>query len=364
MTIVNTGDTYEVYGDALKTHDTLPAGMYKLRFAQSRGFFLQKQQDASAVTERLYGDVRAKAMKALKTFPIFGRSLGVLLSGDKGMGKTLCARVLAAEAMKIGLPVIMVDLYTPGIASFLESIRQEVMVMLDEFDKVFYADGDDPQDELLALFDGMTSEKKLFVATCNSLYRLNDCFLSRPGRFHYHFRFDYPNGTEIATYLQDIVDKQFWGEIEKIVAFASKVSLNYDCLRAIAFELNEGERFEDVVKYINIVRDEDEPPTYHATLHCSDGSVLRSNTNRLDLFNHGKKISITLYTNSFVPIADITFHPSAVVYDSVLHQAVIHPDKFIVEYANHSSQELEALKNTTPEKLVLTPDRPPIHYTV
>ena len=37
--------------------------------------------------------------------------------------------------MDSGYPVILVDSYIQGIASFLESINQEVVIMFDEFDK-------------------------------------------------------------------------------------------------------------------------------------------------------------------------------------------------------------------------------------
>ena len=134
-----------------------------------------------------------------------------------------------------------------------ESIEQEVVVLFDEFDKTFDGikvseNSASAQASMLSLFDGMSTGKKLFVITCNSLSGMNEYLLNRPGRFHYHFRFNYPTADEIREYLQDKLDKQYWEEIDKVISFSQKVDLNYDCLRAIAFELNMGDKFENAIQ--------------------------------------------------------------------------------------------------------------------
>ena len=80
---------------------------------------------------------------------------------------------------------------------------------------------------LLSLFDGTTGGKKLFIVTCNELYSLNSYIVNRPGRFHYHFRFDYPTPEDIREYLHDKLPEEQHGEIEKVVDFSRKTSLNY-----------------------------------------------------------------------------------------------------------------------------------------
>jgi hypothetical protein len=87
---------------------------------------------------------------------------------------------------------------------------------------------------------------------------LNDYIINRPGRFHYHFRFDYPVNKEIEEYLKDKIAEEFYGEITKVVDFANKIPLNYDCLRAIAFELNCGVPFETAITDLNIVNIQNE----------------------------------------------------------------------------------------------------------
>ena len=110
--------------------------------------------------------------------------------------------------------------------------------------------------------------------TCNELYKLNQYIVNRPGRFHYHFRFDYPTAEDIREYLKDKLESRYHEEINKVVEFSRKVSLNYDCLRAIAFELNTGLSFKDAIQDLNIMVTEDEE--YIVYLYFDNGRSLHN----------------------------------------------------------------------------------------
>ena len=137
MKAISTGNVYRIYDDTLKTYDKLPAQPYVVRFAMHTGFYLERYSDIEITEDKIYGVHPEKVQKVLDSFGRYNRSLGVILSGDKGIGKSLFAKLLAIEAMKKGLPLIIVDRHIGGIASYLESIEQEVMVLFDEFDKAF-----------------------------------------------------------------------------------------------------------------------------------------------------------------------------------------------------------------------------------
>ena len=73
----------------------------------------------------------------------------------------LLRTLLSVEAIKNGLPLIIVDRYYPQIATYLDSIQQECVILFDEFDKTFggvkATDGEpDPQATMLTLFDGLS----------------------------------------------------------------------------------------------------------------------------------------------------------------------------------------------------------------
>lgn len=203
--------------------------------------------------------------------------------------------MICEEAIRDGYPVILVDACYPGLARFLESIDQECVVLFDEFDKTFRSTKDnDDQAALLSLFDGTTGGKKLFIVTCNDLYSLNSYIVNRPGRFHYHFRFDYPSPEDIREYLGDKLQESYRGEIEKVVDFSRTVSLNYDCLRSIAFELNRGSDFASAVIDLNIMTTEDEE--YSVYLFFENGRSLHQLKYRTNLYDDdGLMTRIYLY---------------------------------------------------------------------
>lgn len=288
MRIIQDGTTFDIFDDGITTYDSLPAQNYVVRFDQRKGYYLEKYADITIREKKIYGVHLHKIAKIITSFDKMDRSLGVILSGDKGIGKSLCAKILSAEVVRRGMPVIIVDTFYPGIASFLEKIEQEVLVLFDEFDKTFgtvkaQEGAADAQAGLLSLFDGISQGKKLYVITCNSLRSLNDFLVNRPGRFHYHLRFEYPNAEEITQYLRDNISEQYYGEIDEVVQFAHKVDLNYDCLRAIAFELNNGLNFADAIKDLNIININNE--YYTVILNFADGQRW-STTANLDLFNY------------------------------------------------------------------------------
>lgn len=108
------------------------------------------------------------------------------------------------------------------------------------------------QNDLLSLFDGTSRNKKLFVITCNNLDNLSSFLVNRPGRFHYHICFKYPTSEDIVKYLKDKLDEKYWGEIPKVVKRATAIKTNYDTLRAIAYELQQGWSFEEAIEDLNI----------------------------------------------------------------------------------------------------------------
>ena len=45
MNVVHSGDTFQIYGDALKTYDKLPVGTYDVCFHKMMGFYLTSHAD-------------------------------------------------------------------------------------------------------------------------------------------------------------------------------------------------------------------------------------------------------------------------------------------------------------------------------
>jgi hypothetical protein len=331
MKIIETGTTYKVYGEDLVVLDNLPAQTYKVGCGQFTGFFLEKQHDLEIKEDKIYGVHEEKANKVLNRFEKSRKNLGVILSGDKGIGKSLFARLLAQKAIQNGIPVILVDDFIPGIDDFLNDIKNEVLVLFDEFDKTFAKSKDkDPQSKMLSLFDGTSSGKKLFVVTCNNYRDLNEYLINRPGRFHFHFRFEYPTADEVKDYLRDKIDEKYHSEINKVASFSRKIKLNYDCLSAIALELNEGETFENAIKDLNIINTSERENKYNIKLFTEEGIIFTADNETLDLFS-GENNSLwvdDVKGNSIL----LKFKSNSVVFDNKTNMFSVSNDKINVTY--------------------------------
>ena len=331
MKIIETGSIYRVYGEDLIVLDKLPAQTYKIFFSKTSGFFLEKQHDLEVKENKIYGVHEVKANKVLNRFKGANKNLGVILSGDKGIGKSLFARILSQKAINNGIPVILVDTYIPGIDDFLNSIKDEVMVLFDEFDKTFRKTSDnDPQANMLSLFDGTSDGKKLFVITCNEYRSLNEYMINRPGRFHFHFRFEYPNADEIKTYLHDKLAEKCYPEINKVVAFSRKIKLNYDCLSAIALELNEGENFETAIKDLNIINTEERKNRYKVTLFTEEGMIFTCENEEIDFFANNE-IGVTDEKDNMIYIK---FNGTKAIYDPKRKLFLLTKEDFKIDFDN------------------------------
>ena len=356
MKIVHTAGTYRIFESNLETYDQLPTGFYQVMFSKGSGFFLSNFHPLS-VAHKVYGNHKEKVNKVMRSFNAFQRNLGVILSGSKGTGKTLFSRLLANEMVIAGFPVIVVKDYVPGLADFIDSIDQEVMVLFDEFDKTFggIRPGDneaDPQTGLLSMFDGTGNGKRLFVITCNGLQKLSEYLVNRPGRFHYHFRFEYPTSEEIQAYLNDNLDAEYASEIPKVVFFSRKVALNYDCLRAIVFELNLGVPFEKAIQDLNIINLNKE--NYDLTLHFTDGTTLKAWKVPLDLFDLEADKQVSLYDENGEYTGIVEFDPTLCTYDPRSNGTVVTAEHLILHYADPvDNSEVEKFKALQPDYLLI-----------
>ncbi|MFD8609417.1 AAA family ATPase [Streptomyces sp. NPDC059631] len=283
-TIVVSGGEFRLYGDSVQTFTYLPAATYTIAYSQAAGYSLRQTESLTSAEETIYGSHASRVQRIVTGYSATDRSLGVILSGDKGMGKSLMLRLLAQRMREERhLPTVLVQHDTPGLAAFLDELG-EVVVIFDEFEKIFSDEDGESQNQFLSLFDGLSTTKRLYVLSVNELHRVNDYMLNRPGRFHYHMRFAYPEPETVATYLRDQVPGVAENQVAEIVDFSRKYDINFDHLRAIAFELRLGESFAEVIGDLNIKRSEHAGSRIeaHITWKNGDTGVLNG---RVDLFN-------------------------------------------------------------------------------
>lgn len=295
-TIVASGGQIRLYDDSVQTFEELPVGTYAIEFSQMSGYSLRAVEPLGPGHEPIYGSHPSRVERILSGYRAMSRSLGVILSGDKGMGKSLMIRMLAERARDdLGLPTVLVQHSTPALASFLNELG-ECLIVFDEFEKVFAPDseGDEgAQNQFLSLFDGLSTTKRLYALSVNNLHRVSDYMLNRPGRFHYHMRFEYPDPQTVERYLRDQVPGAQPEHVDEVVDFSRKYDVNFDHLRAIAFELALGVTFSEVIGDLNIKRVSSrggDPVQARITWADGDTDVI---SGHVDLFDSDRLQAIT-----------------------------------------------------------------------
>ena len=96
-----------------------------------------------------------------------------------------------------------------------------------------------------------------------------------------------------------------------MIAFSKKTDLNFDCLRAIAFELNMGSSFKEAISILNIVNVE--TPKYDVYLYFTNGQRLSRSGIGLDLFSTDERW-ISFNHNSYYDLFDVEVDLSKNMY--------------------------------------------------
>ena len=224
----------------------------------------------------------------------------MLLCGLKGTGKTVEAELICNLS---GLPVILVtEDFNKGadLIHFLSDVDQEVVVMIDEYEKIFgKADG------RLSIMDGALNarQRRLFVLTANTPY-ISDAMIDRPSRIHYLKKY----GNLSAAVINEVVDDMLQNKAfhEQVVEYLSVIDIvTIDIVKTVVAEVNLFDEPPQTFKnFLNVT------VVDHSRwdLIDSDGEVIvRFGTSDMtNPFTKGYCLSLKEYGNNFIDYGEIT----------------------------------------------------------
>jgi hypothetical protein len=267
MTVfLRNGSMYRPAAEAdLDMHPVLPGENFVVAKLPMSEILVLQQVDQFTLPPKLYGSIDRHARRILNTYQDRPNSTGVLLSGEKGSGKTQLARLVAFLAAQDGIPCIIINQSWVGDAfnQLIQSIHQPCIVLFDEFEKVYDSD---EQKQVLTLLDGVFPTKKLFILTCNDKWLINDHMRNRPGRLFYALDFNGLKPEFIEEYCNDrLNDKSEIPGIQRIAQMFAQ--FNFDMLQAMVEEMNRyGETAQQVMEMLNARPTTDNEGTYEITL--------------------------------------------------------------------------------------------------
>lgn len=220
----------------------LGRGLYNVSFHDRKGMYLEKTDEKFEFQHKIYGVEHELIDRVVKTYDHTNRNLGVLLNGVKGTGKTVTSKLIAN---RIDVPVLIINDLLPGIVDFLNSIKQDVIIFIDEYEKIFKE-----RHELLTIMDGVltTEHRKLFILTTNETY-INDNLLQRPGRIRYFKTFGNLKPAVVEEIVDDfLVHTSFKKDVIKFISSLQLITI--DIVKSIIEEVNIHEESPEVFKDI------------------------------------------------------------------------------------------------------------------
>lgn len=272
---LKSGNTFRVATkESMDLHETLPVGNYVVKMDPFENFFLEHIESFDTPS-KMYGDVARTTERMISTFMSRDKSTGVLLTGEKGSGKTMLSKNICNElAAKCGVPTIVINAPWHGdkFNTLIQSIQQPCVVLFDEFEKVYDSE---QQQSMLTLLDGIYSSKKLFVLTCNDKWRIDTHMRNRPGRIFYYMNFKGLDENFIREYCQDNLNNK--EHIDKLVNIASVFSaFNFDMLKATVEEMNRyDETPAQALTLLNVKAEFDSGTQYEVEVFRGDAKAQR-----------------------------------------------------------------------------------------
>lgn len=233
--------------------DLEPGAVYNVNIDPYSGTITLEKTNPLSLPEKVY--ITDRDQKFInKTISSFNNSdkgfTGVMLSGTKGSGKTITAKMIANQS---NLPIININKsITPrNLKALTEKLSGvNVCFLFDELDKAL-EDYDDSF--LLQVLDGTdTNGKNLIVFTCNEEDNISEYLIDRCSRIRYWRKYEDMSPSMIHEVLEDkLNDKK---EVKSLVDFIKEhfAVCSFDNVISFAKEVNDyptatyEELFEDM----------------------------------------------------------------------------------------------------------------------
>jgi len=269
----NNGDIFTTV-ESRNFIEQLPASTFAVEFDSNFGRFYLRRNIDYTIDHKVYGNSHFLSSRILQTFESRSKSTGVLLSGEKGSGKTLLTKLLSIDGRSLGYPTLVINspFCGDGFNSFIQSIEQPCIILFDEFEKVY--DSLESQSKLLTLFDGTVSTRKLFLITVNSNEEITSYMKNRPGRIFYHIEYGGLTTEFIIEYCNDNLrdNSKMDGILRATTLFRA---FNFDMLCALVEEMNRyDESATSSLKYLNINPEKYSNHCYKWNIECNGKRII------------------------------------------------------------------------------------------
>lgn len=246
----------------------LPAYVYNLRMQMGQPI-LVKDREHFETLPRVLGDRNNRLInQVMHDYKHSDAPFGVLLTGNKGSGKTSVSECISKLFFDLGHPTIFIDekLDPSDLRAVVKRIGRGI-VFIDEFEKLYDRK---EQDGLLTMFSDKSLKGVLFIVTYNDANAATPMINNRPGRFRYQLKFHNVD-VDIADEITNVIEPRL-----PTLAYAIRssalinVKFNVDVIMSIvgaaksiidsnpaATEIDNKELMDEVLNFVDIMNTPD-----------------------------------------------------------------------------------------------------------
>jgi len=235
---------------AVPHHQLLPR-VYNIKKSPDKVYYVEQYKLFYETPKKLYGSILKNANHFWKAYTNSLTSMGVMLVGASGAGKTIMSDLLSNIAISNNMPVVIVSNLEADIEliRYLDSLG-DVMIVMDEFAKVFNYT---LQEKMLTMLSSLGGGKKFFIITENNPRHISEYIRDRPGRMRYRIDFGRVTLDVVNEYCGDhnVRPEFMTGLIEK---YNESLVFSFDHLKAIVQEHveNPDTSFIDTINILNL----------------------------------------------------------------------------------------------------------------
>lgn len=222
--------------------------IYKVHLLQE-GVFLSKYADSFKQPDRIYGTkVPTNINHVSRLYNDGDKSVGVILSGNKGNGKSLFGERLVNKAIdNANQPCIFIDEYIPRqTLQYLSDNLGELTFFFDEYEKNYL-----PYDKecdtgpakgvsMLTYFSENSKYKRLNILTINDACSISNLMVDRPGRCQFYITHSEIDMGAVNDLLEE---KKFPDLINEVLRESVKVKgvrqFNFDSLMFLCSRIEQ-----------------------------------------------------------------------------------------------------------------------------
>lgn len=195
---------------------------------------LEKEYPKFNTPSKIYGRYQDDTLHMFNYFQRQDKSVGVLLTGDTGSGKSLTCKLMCNLAIEQGYPVIITEgmAITDDVVKFLSTL-DNCVIFLDEFGKLTK---NETQSVMLQMLTN-NNKRILWLFANKNKYQIHEEFFNRPERIRYNINYTKIEKDVIVEYCRDQhVPEDF---IQNILAKYSVIKdFSFDQLQGLVSEHN------------------------------------------------------------------------------------------------------------------------------